>query len=243
MPTIAPDLRHALRKLAKSPGFAAVVVLTLAVGIGANVAMFSMMNAALIRPLPFADPDRLVLGRATIRAGINPMASAHDYYDYRDRSQVFESLATILFGARNVTITGGDQPERVSRTLVSVELFGTLGISPQVGRHFAADEGEPEGPAVALITHGYWQRRFGGAPDAVGQTLIIDGYPHTVVGVMPAGFHFMHDVDIWRPMRRGGPFASVRRFHNWLLVGRLKPGVSIEQAQSQVDVISAHLEA
>ncbi|NIM49963.1 MAG: hypothetical protein GTN62_06715, partial [Gemmatimonadales bacterium] len=231
MSTIASDLRHALRKLAKSPGFATVVVLTLAVGIAANVAMFGVMNAALIRPLPFADPDRLVLGRATIRGGINPHASAHDYYDYRDRSQVFESLATILPWARSVTITGGDQPERVSETLVSVDLFGTLGISPQIGRHFAADEGEPEGPAVALLAHGYWQRRFGGAPEAVGQTLIIDGYPHTVVGVMPPGFQFMPEVDMWRPMRRGGPFATARRFHNWLLVGRLKPGVSIEQAQ------------
>ncbi len=136
--TVWQDLRYAKRSMRAAPGFTAVVVFVLAIGIAANVAMFSTMNAALIKPLPFPNPQRLVLGRATFSGNINPVASAEDYYDYRDRSDAFESLATILFGPLSHTVTGGDEPERVSGIYVSWDLFRTLGISPQLGRHLGS---------------------------------------------------------------------------------------------------------
>jgi putative ABC transport system permease protein len=235
------DAGFALRVMMKRPGFTAVVVLTLAIGIGANTAMFAALDAALFRSLPYEDPDRLVMGRATFSGGLNPMASAYDYFDYRERSDVFESLAAIAAFTRKSTITGGDQPEAIEGTYVAWDLFSTLGVSPQIGRHFLAEEGTAEGAGVVMISHGYWQRRFGGDPEVLGRVLTMNSRAHTIVGVMPAGFRFLLDADFWRPMWRDGPFAAARRWHNWLLVGRLRPDVPLRHAQSQVDVISAQL--
>lgn len=240
---LATEVRHALRDMRRSPGFTLVAVSTLAVGIGTSVAMFSTAHNALVSPLPFADPDRLVMGRATFNGDLNPWAAGADYFDYRDRADVFESLGAILPFGQGHTISGGEEPERVAGTAVSTNLFATLGVNPQIGRHFSADEGLANAPDVVLISHGYWQRRFGQNPDVVGATLTIDGQPHTIVGVMPPGFQFMPDVEFWRAMRTDRDAASERQRHNWLLVGRLVPGVSLQQAQSQVDVISAQLEA
>jgi predicted permease len=237
------DFRYAGRSLIKAPGFAAVVIVILAVGIGGNVAMFSILDTAMLRSLPYADPDRLVLGRTTFDGSINWTSSAPDYLDWRDLSTSLEYLAATLGFTRNHTITGGEEPEQVPGTTVSTEFFPTLGIAPQLGRGFGADEALVGAPNVAMISHGYWQRRYGGSPDAVGSTLTIDGIPHEIVGVNPAGFRFYYDVDVWRPMRPDSDFAGARRFHNWLLIGKLEPGVTLAQAQSEVDVISAQLEA
>jgi putative ABC transport system permease protein len=239
--SVLQDVSYTIRNLGKNPGFAALVILILAVGIGANVAMFSTMNQALIRPLPYEEPGNLVLGRATFNGNINPLMSAYDYFDYHERNQVFESLGAINFGPIDLTITGGEEPERVAGVFVSWDLFPTLGIPAVAGRHFTPEEGEPEGPAVVMLSGGYWQRRFGSAPDAVGQSITVNGFPLTIVGVMPADFHFMHDADLWVPMRRDGAFANARRWHNWYLVGRLWPGVTLERAQADMDVISAQL--
>lgn len=237
------DVRFAVRGLLKQPGFTTAVILLLALGIGANVAMFSVFNQALIRPLPFAEPDNLVLGRATFDGNLNPDMSAYDFFDYRERNQVFESVGAIITGAANVTITGGEEPEQVRSAFVSWDLFPTLGVPTAVGRHFFPSEAEPGGPEVALISGGYWQRRFGATPDVIGGTLVSDGTSLTIVGVMPPGFEFLHDVDLWIPMRRNGPRASSRGWHNWLMVGRLDDGVSIERAQADMDLISAQLAA
>lgn len=231
------DARDALRSVRRSPGFSALVILILAAGIGANVAMFSVTNAALLKALPFPDPDRLVMGRTTWNGRLGPSVAVPDFMDYRDRSNAFESLGTILGASFGFAITGTQEPEWAEGTLVSVNLFRTLGVSPQVGRDFTEDEGEPDAPLVAMISDGYWQRRFGGTGDVVGSILTIDGDPFTIVGVLPAGFHLLHDVDLWLPMRERGSRAS----HSWLLVGRLGRSVSIEEAQSRVDVISAQL--
>ncbi len=239
--SVLQDVSYTIRNLGKNPGFAALVILILAVGIGANVAMFSTMNQALIRPLPYEEPGNLVLGRATFNGNVNPLMSAYDYFDYHERNQVFESLGAINFGPIDLTITGGEEPEQVAGVFVSWDLFPTLGIPTVAGRHFTPEEGEPEGPAVVMLSGGYWQRRFGSAPDAVGQSVTVNGFPLTIVGVMPAGFHFMHDADLWVPMRRDGAFANARRWHNWYLVGRLRSGVTIERAQADMDVISAQL--
>jgi putative ABC transport system permease protein len=242
MRSLGQDVRFAGREIAKAPAFSAVVFLILTVGIGVNVAMFGTMSTVLIRPLPFVDPDRLVMARATFDGQLNPWASAPDYFDYRDSSDAFESLAAILPFPQGSTITGGEMPERASGMAVSVDLFTTLGVNPQAGRHFRADEGLEGAPDVVLISHGYWQRSFAGSPEVVGQTLVIDGNPSSVVGVMPAGFEFLGEANYWRPMRPDRDAAAARDRHNWLLVGRLQPGLTIEQAQSRVDVISTQLQ-
>ncbi len=243
MSTLMHDVRYAVRTLVKEPGFSLVAVLILALGIGANVAMFSVTDAVLLRALPFPESDRLVLARTTYGEGLAWNVSSPDYYDYRDQNQGLESLAAVRSFSGAVTVTGGDEPERVPGTLVSVNFFPTLGVQPQLGRRFTAEEAELSASDVVIISHGYWQRRFGGSPDAVGATLVIDGTPVTVVGVMPAGFYFRYEADIWGPMRDGGPYTGVRRFHNWTLVGRLRQDMSLERAQSDIDIISAQLQA
>jgi putative ABC transport system permease protein len=214
----------------------------LGIGIGANVAMFSITDAVMLQSLPFPDADELVLGRTTYSGSIGWNVSSEDYYDYRDQVQTFRSLAAVRSSPEQVTITGGDEPELAPANLASVNFFATLGIAPQLGRQFLVEEGELSAPDVAIISHGYLQRRFGGASDVVGKTLVVNGVPASVVGVMPAGFRFLFDVDIWAPMRDGGPYTGYRQYHNWTLVGRLKPEVTLEQAQSQVDVVSAQLQ-
>jgi predicted permease len=236
------DAVYAFRMMASRPGFTAVVVLTLAVGIGATTAMFGTINAALLSSLPFDEPDRLVMGRATFDGNINPWVSGYDYYDYRDQAESFETLsATMLFGG-TVTVLGGPEPELIEIGFATWDLFQTLRVNPVAGRLFTAEEGVENGPHVIMISYGYWQRRFGGSQDAVGSALILNGSPYTVVGILPAGFHFLRDADIWLLTYRNGPGATARRWHNLLLVGRLNPGVSIEQAQAEVDTISANLQ-
>ncbi len=251
MDGLAQDLRFALRGLGKAPGFTSVVVLTLALGIGATTGVFSALHAVLLASLPYPEPDRLVFGIATFKERTTGL-SAHDHFDFRDQATSFESLGANLQYALRLTVTGGDRPENVNATFSSVDLFPTLGVSPVLGRHFTAEEGKPGPvvgqneptplPPVALISHSYWQRRFGGAHTVLGETLTLAGDPVTVVGVMPAGFRFLMDVDVWLPMRLNGPAAGLRRFHNWVQVGRLRKGVTIDQAQAEVTAIARRLE-
>jgi len=235
------DLVYAARLMKTQPGFTAIVIATLAVGIGATTAVFGIINAALLSTLPFEEPDRLVMGRATFGGNINPWVSGYDYYDYRDQNQSFESLSALMYGGR-VTIRGEAEPEVVDAAFGTWDLFHTMRIRPAAGRLFMAEEGVEEGPSVVIVSHAYWQRKMGGVPEAVGSTLTINGTPHTVVGVLPAGFHFVADADIWRLTYRNGPGAGARRWHNLLLVGRLRPEVTVGQAQAEIDIISARLE-
>ncbi len=232
------DLQDAVRSMRRSPAFCALVILILAIGIGANVAMFSVTNAALLKALPFPEPDRLVSGRTTWSGRIGPSVSIPDYRDYRDRNDVFESLALMRGGTDGHTILGGDTPERATGQRVSVNFFETLGVRPQLGRGFSPDEGDEDSPLVIVLSDGYWQRRFGGSPDVIGSSFAIDGHPVTIVGVMPPGFRLLFDVDFWSPNRWRGARGS----HSWIIVGRMKDEVSIEQAQSQMDVISLQLQ-
>jgi putative ABC transport system permease protein len=243
MNTLLHDATFALRTMRRTPGFTVVAVVTLALGIGANVAMFGTAYNAFLKPLPFHNPGRLVMGQATFSGRVNPWAAGADYYDYRDQNDVFEGLAAILPFGRAYTITGSDEPERVLGTAVSVNLLPTLGVSPQLGRNFTATEGMADAQDVILISDRYWQRRYEGSPDALGRTVMINGNPVTVIGVMPAGYRFMQDVDFWRAMRPDRDAASERQYHNWLLVGRLADGITLDQAQIQFDVISSQLEA
>ncbi|MFN8091126.1 MAG: ABC transporter permease [Vicinamibacteria bacterium] len=236
------DLRLACRMLARSPGFTATVILVLALGIGGVTAMFGMLYAVMIRPLPYPRPDRLVLGRCTVGGNINPWVSGPDYVDFQDKSRSFAALEAFLPFEVEVTVAGGGgKPERARATLATGGLLPALGVTMPVGRSFTADEGRDGGPPVAIVTHAYWQRRLGGERNRIGSAaLTIDGVSTAIVGVLPAGFQFAQEADMWLPVR---PQAlGPRRYLNWLLVGRLRDGVSLAQAQSDVDVIAAQLE-
>ncbi len=240
---LVPDIRFGLRNLVRRPGFTLIVVLTLAIGIGATTAMYSTIDAVLLSKLRYEAPDRLVLGRGTDGDGLIPQVSGYDYYDYREQSKSFESLAALSNFTIPITILGESEPERATGTLVTWDLLQTLGVDPVAGRLFTEEEAVAGNDSVLLISHSYWQSRFGGSPEAIGSTLSLSlGGPHTVVGVLPAGFHFLRESDIWRLTYRDGPAANARRFHNFVVVGRLKPDVNLRQAQSEMDGISERLE-
>ena len=234
------DLRHAVRAMRKAPGFTFVVVLTLALGIGANTALFSTVNAALIRDIPYDDPDRLVAGEKTQNGVPQGSVSRLDYFDLSDSAQSFEGLAA--FVPHQVTITGEAAPEVVGVMFATWNLLPVLGVDPVLGRHFLREEEVNGGSGSALISEELWQRRFGGDHGVVGRTLDADGESRTIVGVVPAGFRFMSDTDLWIPVERGDFFIDRERgSHSLRMVGRLKPGVTLAQAQSEADAIAAVL--
>jgi predicted permease len=243
------DLKVAVRSAVRQPAFPAVVIGTLALGIGANTAMFGLIHSALLKPLPYDDPERLVQASATIGGQVNPWASLPNIYDYRAQTTSFETLAVIASGAGTATVTGdGARPERIATTTVSHDLFRTLGVATAAGRWFAPDEGVAGASYVVLVSERLARRRFGAASSAIGRTLALtgvapQGVAATVVGVMPATFRFFDDVDVWLPIRSGeGDGPETRIIHDWLAVGRLRRGVSLEAAQRQVDVVSARLQ-
>ena len=243
------DIRLACRSMRRQPTFTAVVVGTLALGIGANTAMFGLVHAALLAPLPYEEPGRLVLARRTVAGRPLLLHSGPDYYDYEEQTPGFESLAGTRGASNQATIAGrGGGPEHVTSLQVSYNLFPTLGVKPVAGRWFTKDEDRAGAAPAVMIGEGLAKRRFGGAAQAVGQNLVLAGggpaaLPAIVVGVMPASYSFIAPADLYVLMRRGeedGP--ATRGFHNWALVARLKPGVSIDQVQRQVDVISKRLQ-
>ncbi|MFH1574813.1 MAG: ABC transporter permease, partial [Acidobacteriota bacterium] len=237
------NIRYSVRSLVNKPLFTVIVILTLALGIGANTAMFSIIDTVLLRPLPFHDSDRLVIGRKSFDGGLTSSGpvSGYDWHDYREQSRSFECLAMMMWGPFRTTVTGGEQPERVDVLFVSWDLFPMLQVSPVVGRLFREEEAVVGGPPVVMLSYGYWQRRFGGDPGAVGKTIITRGTPFTVIGVMPADFRFLADTDVWSLTYRDGAGADARRWHNLIVAGKLKPGITLEQAQQEVDAISAEL--
>lgn len=235
------DAAVALRGFGRQPAFLLTVLLTLGLGIGGNVAMFGLLESVLLRPLPYASPEQLVLGRVTRGGEPGNTVSAPDYYDVREQARSFAALSAFTPFQVQATLTGGGDAERVRAPYGAWDLFLTLGIDPVVGRHFRPEEGEPGGEPVVMLTHGFWQRRFGGDASVVGTTLVIDGTPTTVAGVLPERFRFPIEADVWRPMVRGGPFAQARQFHNFVMIGRLGTGVSVAAAQAEVDGIAARL--
>jgi len=241
MDSIILDIRYAIRSLAKKPGFTLVALITLALGIGATTAMFSILETALARSLPFPEADRLVLGRPTFNGRVGAWVSFPDYLDYRDRSGTMESLATIGGRAGLVTITGEGEPEQANITYATSNLFATLGAVPHLGRYSTLDELPESGGGEVVISYTYWQHRFGGARDVLGRSLTVDGNPFTIVGVLPAGFHFFYDTDLWVPPWAGNHEPINRRYHNWIVVGRMAPGVTLDAARADIDLISAQL--
>lgn len=238
LPTLRQDLVFALRVLRRSPGFTAVALLTLALGIGANSAIFSVVNGVLLEPLPYADADRLVYiySRFPTLEFDEFWVSPPEYRELQERSRSFQSIGA--WRTTRVNIAGAENPARVTAALVTAEFFTTLGVSPMLGRPFTHEE-EVGGTDVALISHGLWQRAFGGDPDIVGGTAEVDGRSATVAGVMPPGFDIEDaGVEVWFPA--GIPEAPTNRASHWLrLVGRLAPGVGIEQARTELTALVA----
>lgn len=235
------DLRVGFRVHRKAPFLSAVSVSALGLGIGITVAMFGVLTTVRNRALPFDQADQLVVCRSTEDGELGLFVSGPDYADYRDQVGAFRSLAALLLYEFPLTVTGGPEAERVIGTTVSPNLFSTLRARPQLGRGFSEGEGEAGGPNAVVISHGFWQRRFGGDPEVLGKSVDINSIPRTVVGVMPSDFHFLTGAEVWLPMRPDENFASERRFRNWVVLGRVRDGVGLEEAQSQVDVVAANL--
>jgi putative ABC transport system permease protein len=239
------DLKQAIRMLRKKPGFTLIAVVTLALGIGATTAIFSVFNAVLLRPLPLPHPERLVaLSENSLKAADISVAYP-DYLDWRAQNTVFEEMsARMPIGG---IINGANEPERVIGRLVTPGFFSTIGVQPMLGRAFTEAEDSPGSPRVMVISHGLWQRQFAGATDAIGKSIIYNGEPWTVIGVMPAGFDFYGRTninnDFFTPIGRLNDleFMHDRRSHTVRVTARLKPGVTIEQARAELSALSARL--
>jgi len=240
---VTHHLRFALRSLVRRPAFTAVVVFLLALGIGANTAMFSLVYGVLLKPLPFAETERLVRLYGSWSGGDLARVSPPDFLDYQRENEVFSSLAAATAFQPRFTVTGEGDPVRVTGALVTANFFDTLGVSTHLGRSFGAEEEVDGGDKVVVLSHGYWQRRFGGDLGAADSTLIVDGEAHAVLGVMPAGFAYPADTEIWRPMPYTMLHQSQRRFHFLNPIGRMQAGVSEAQVNENLNLIATRLEA
>jgi putative ABC transport system permease protein len=234
------DLRYAFRLLRRDPRFSLLAVLALALGTGATTAVFTVVNAVLLRPLPYAKPDRLVVALYGT-AGSSPVSPA-DFLDYRREAQSFSAMAVAQVWS--VTLSGGDRAERLDGLSVSGDLFPMLGVSPAIGRGFLTSEDQPGRNQVVLISDRLWRRRFAADPGIVGQTLDLNGLPYTVVGVMPAGFRFAPfwapKAEVWAPIAIAGRAAD-RGGQSLRLFARLRDGVTVAQAQAEMSAICARL--
>src|SRR6266702_4014559 len=236
------DVRYGARMLLKQPGFTLIAIAALAISIGANTAIFSAVNALLLRPLPVRDIDRLVFSVA-LREGFYPFGSSFvEYAAYRDRSHAFESSGVAT--QRSFNITGRDQPERVPGAVAMAEYLTTLGVKPVLGRTFSTTDDKPGGAPVAVISYGLWQKHFGGSASAIGQTLTLDGRAHTIIGVMPPGFDLPAAAQIWLPLQTNIDSAPLteRATTNHEIVARLKPDVTVAQADAELKAIDRQLE-
>src|SRR5438105_6851013 len=230
------DLRYALRTLAKSPGFTAVAVLTLALGIGPNTAIFSLVYGVLLKPLPYPESDRLVGLAETYQGNRNELDGTYDEFRFlEDHNPVWERLAVST--DVGFSVFTGDIAERVNGLRVSKDFFATLGVRPALGRDFLAEEDQIGGPSVALLSHGYWMRRFGSDPGVVGRTIALDGRPTAIVGVLPASFRWLSTVDVWSTMAQVA--RSIGGGENLHFVGRLKDDLSVEQVEARMQSVLA----
>jgi len=239
--TFLQDVRYGVVSLRRSLGFAAVSIVMLAIGIGASTALFTTIHAVLLRNIQYEEADKLVVARKTQQAEIAGPVSRVDYIDFRELNQSFEELAALGWFTNRRTMTGGNDPQLVRATWVTWNLFKTLRVDPALGRSFVFEDELRGDGTVVVIDHGLWQTGFGGDPGVVGSKIHLDGLAYTVIGVMPLGFRFLFDVDIWHLIDRDVEIDRSRDSHSLLAVGRLKPGVGIEQAQTDVNAIATGL--
>ncbi|HLJ48895.1 MAG TPA: ABC transporter permease [Bryobacteraceae bacterium] len=242
MGDMVQDIRYGMRSLLSNGRFTIVALIALALGIGANTAVFSVFNGVLLNPLPYPQPNRLVwLWPADARTGeeFHGAISPPDFVDYRKQNSVFEQLSA--FTPMDLNLTGGVEPERIAAVGVSAGFFETLGTPPALGRTFRPDDEQVSLPQTAILSDGLWRRRFGADPRIVGQNIVLDGRNVQVVGVMPPEFTFPKEVQLWQTLPFGRDELKVRRFHFLRVIGRLKSGVTLEQAQAQMKSICAVL--
>jgi putative ABC transport system permease protein len=234
------DLRYAVRRLRQSPGFTLATALTLALGIGANTAMFSVVDAILLRSLPYKDPERLVVLWQRPDKDQHSRTSEANYLDWRRQNRVFSELAA--FATSGYNLSGAGQAERVDGVSTTWDLFSMLGATPAAGRGFLPEDDRAGAPRTAVLSYGFWQRKFGGDRAVIGRTITVNGAPATIVGVMPGNFRFFDSPDMFMPLALDEANAS-RDIGYLIVMGRLKPGISIGQAGAEMIRIAAHLEA
>ncbi|MGA7626497.1 MAG: ABC transporter permease [Candidatus Acidiferrales bacterium] len=250
MQTLWQDLRYGLRTMARAPGFTAVAILTLALGIGSNTAIFSVANAVLLRPLPFYEPDRLMQVWHTPPQASFPgiptfAVSPANFLDWRSQNQTFEDMAAYGFG--RYTLTGTGHPEAIRMVAATYGLFSILRSKPLLGRVFIAGEDEPGREHEVLLSNSLWRSRFGANPEMVGKNIELNGQAFTVIGIMEPGFEFPISTDpddrpqMWKPLAWTDQERAIREDHNFGVIGRLKPGVTLKQAQADLDSISNRL--
>ena len=243
MNVLRQDLRYAFRKLTRRPGFTAVAVVALALGIGANTSIFSVVNAVLVRPLPFKDPGQLiVIWETNLEQGRErDQASAANFLDWRDQSRSFEDMFAWAYWSH--TLTGVAEPENIASIRASANIFSVLGVEAALGRTFVAEEGEAGREKVVVLSHGYWVRRFGGDPTVVGRTLELHGEAHSIVGVMPPDFRFPDDegIELWLPVAFAPSELTGRARRLFNVMGRLADGATLDQAQAELDAIALGL--
>jgi len=234
------DVRYAIRQLIMAPGFSAVAVLTLALGIGATSAIFSVVNGVLLRPLPYPHPQSLVRVHEIVQKFGRFSVAPASFLDWRHQNTVFEHIAA--FNSTGATLQTASGPERVQGALVSWDLFDLLQVAPALGRTFRAEEDVPGRDSVIVLSHGLWQRRFSGDPKVLGQSVTLNGAPVTVIGVMPASFTFAGESEFWRPLALN-PSKATRGGHFLGVIARLKTGVTIDQASAEMKTIAERLAA
>ena len=232
---IVQDVRYALRTLRKAPGFTAVAVLTLALGIGANTAMFSVVNAVILQPLAYPHPEQLrfLTTRFERQGGEQSSVSVPEYLELTEINQSFSVVGAFTIG--EVNLAALDRPRRVTRATVNAELLEALAVQPERGRWFRRDETRANGPALVILSHELWRSAFGAREDIVGRTIEIDGLTREVVGVMPASFDLMDNrVDVWLPLQLAPALRQFRESHFLSVLGRLKDDVTAEQAEAEL---------
>src|SRR5439155_2837457 len=234
------DVRYAVRALLSTPAFTIVVVLTLALGIGANTAIFSVVDAVLLRPLPYPESDRIVSFAWHRSSGVDPANVTPLTFQYwHDHSQAFDGFAVTSGSSFN--LVSGTGAERVRGASGTADFFKVIGVAPAIGRGFLPEECVPGGPRVAVIGYGIWQRVFGGTADVVGKSIALNDRPYTVIGVMPANFTYEPTVDLWYPLQlRVDPRD---RGWNYTVMARLRSGMTLEQAQSETDRLFRQFQA
>src|SRR5690349_20548670 len=234
------DVKYGLRSFAKSPGFTAIAVLTLALGIGANTAIFSIINAVLLKPLPFRNPGQLVDLRVTENAQGDFPLTGDDYLDWEGQNHTFEAMSLYSWEhGVNTSTSGSSEPADIVNT--QANFFSNLGVQPLIGRTFADGEDQPGKNHVVILSRGFWQEHFGGQRDVIGQSVQLNNEPYTIIGVMPQAFRFPGDAEIWTPLDMSRKNLGGRGSHQWRAFGRVKAGTSVEQARADLVLLSERL--
>ncbi len=236
METLRADLRQALRGMRGNPGFTLTAVAALALGIGANTAIFSVVNAVILRPLPYAQPDRLVAINRSFKENDATAVSIPKFIFWKENASAFESMAAYDGGGPGLNLSSGSTPEQVQGAHASLEFFRVFGASPALGRTFSAAEDQPHGPRVAVLSYHLWSHRFGSEPKILGSSIDLSGQPYTVIGVMPSSFAGPTEADVWLPLQADP--ASNNQAHYLRVAARLKPGMTVTAANEQLKAVA-----